>query len=106
MKDTDKQLREILSRKEKVRARRMLKKRICFGAGNMVVTLALMILAAVWMRKLFSGMEASSSAEFGSLILNSPARGYVLIGLLCFAFGVEVTLLCLRVKQWRGRGHE
>ena len=39
MKNTDKQLREILSRKEQVRARRMLKKRICFGAGSMVLRL-------------------------------------------------------------------
>ncbi len=106
MKNTDKQLREILSRKEKVRARRLLKKRICFGAGSMVLTLALMILVTAWMPKLSVRMETSSSAEYGSLILGTPALGFVLVGLLCFAFGVETTLLCLRVKQWKGRVQE
>ncbi len=106
MKNTDTQLREILSRKEKVCARRLLKKRICFGAGSMVLTLSLMILATVWMPKLSDRTEASPSADYGSLILGAPALGYVLIGMLCLALGVEATLLCLCVKQWKGRDNK
>ena len=106
MKNTDTQLREILSRKEKVCACGLLKKRFCFGAGSMILTLSLMILATVWMPKLSGRVEASSSADYGSLILGAPALCYVLIGLFCFALGVEATLLCLRVKQWKESGHK
>lgn len=105
MKNPDTQLREILSRKEKVCARRLLKKQICFGAGSMVLTLSLMILAAVWMPKLSAWREPSSSADYGSLILNGPTLCHVLVGLLCFALGAEAILLCLRVKKWKGSAH-
>ena len=44
-------------------------------------------------------METES---YGSLVLSSPALGFVIIGVLAFLLGICVTLLCHRISAERG----
>ena len=36
---------------------------------------------------------------YGSFLLSLEAGGYILVGVLAFAFGVSLTLLCLHVRK-------
>ena len=47
--------------------------------------------------------RASASAR--SPLAFQAVGGYVLLGLVCFALGIVVTLLCLRVRKRNGSGN-
>ena len=103
MRNSEQQLQEVLSRAEKLRAGRTLRKKLCLSAGSFVLCLALLVLTAACLPKLSAGAEASVSGEFGSLILGTPALGYVLIGVLCFGLGAAAVLFALTLRRWKGR---
>lgn len=103
MRNTDEQMQEILSRAGNLRARRNLKKRLWLSGGSCVLSLALLIFVAVCLTKLSALTEASTPGEYGSLILGTPALGYVLFGLLCFVLGASAVLFCLSLRRWKGR---
>ena len=100
MRNTDEQMQEILSRAGNLRARRNLKKRLWLSGGSCVLSLALLIFVAVCLRKLSALTEASTPGEYGSLILGTPALGYVL---MCFVLGASAVLFCLSLRRWKGR---
>ena len=103
MRNSEQQMQEILSRAGKVRARRDLRKKLWFSAGSCALCLALLIVTAACLPKLSAQTEASAAGEFGSLILGTPALGYVLIGVLCFGLGAAAVLFALTLRRWKGR---
>ena len=103
MRNSEQQLQEVLSRAEKLRAGRTLRKKLCLSAGSCALCLALLIVTAACLPKLSAQTEASASGEFGSLILGTPALGYVLIGVLCFGLGAAAVLFALTLRRWKGR---
>ena len=44
--------------------------------------------------------------RYGSLLLAAPYIGYVIVGILAFALGICVTLLCIRLKELREKERE
>ncbi|MEG2455569.1 MAG: hypothetical protein RSC08_04870 [Oscillospiraceae bacterium] len=46
-----------------------------------------------------AGSTADVSGLFGSVLLHEGAGGYVLAGLIAFAAGVVITLLCIKSKH-------
>ena len=106
MRNTDVQLQEILSRADRVRTRRTLTKRLILDGICCLSSLVLLIVVSACLPHLRAQTETASAAAMGSMILGSSRLGYVLIGVCCFALGVSVTLLCLRLRQRRGRGRK
>jgi len=99
MRPTERQLREILERSEKVKKRREQEKRLAVDAVSTFLCLSLLIAACMWLPNLADAAPQTFSESYGSLILGSACLGHVVIGVLAFALGVCVTLLCL---HWRG----
>lgn len=65
--------------------------------------LALLIAVAVYLPHLTVAQGASAATQYGSLLLAAPCIGYVIVGLLAFALGVTLTLLCAHWKKWKER---
>ena len=108
MRSTDEQLGEILRRAEQVRKTRSLRKRLCADAAAGLVCLVLLVLASAGLPQVMQAAESSKPQQYGSLLLTAPYTGYVLVGVLAFALGICVTLLCvhwkkLNQKEWKQR---
>jgi len=99
MRTTDQQLQEILARAEIIRENRAQKKRIVIDAISVLCCLVLLAGASAALPSLDAAAGQSVSQHYGSLILGSSYIGYVVIGVLAFALGVCVTLLCLHWKK-------
>ena len=103
MRSTDEQLREIISRADRVKDTRRLKKAVLGDAAASCVFLALLSTVAAYLPHLPDSQAGSTVSRYGSLLLASPFIGYVIVGLLAFALGVCVTLLCRHRKEWKDR---
>ena len=92
----DEALSEILRRSERVALRR--KRRSCQRLGGICSALLAVLALSI---TVIPGKPAVTSAGsvYGSFLLSREAGGYVLIGLIAFALGVAVTLLCLRYRK-------
>lgn len=104
MRNTDLQMQEILSRAEKLHTGRKLKKRLWLGGGCCALCLLLLIFVAACLPMISEQTEGLASGAFGSLVLGTPALGYVLVGVLSFALGVGTLWFCLNLRRWRGLG--
>lgn len=97
MRNTDEQLREILSRAEYIR---LLRRNRAAEIGAACLCAAL-IIALSLVIPLAKGELAEPSGSYASLIQNAPELGYVVIGVLAFALGVCFTLLCVHLAGKR-----
>ena len=99
MRGTDEQLQEIMRRAEGLKERRRRNKAILTDAVSSGVLFALLIAAIAYVPKLPALQTAGTETRYGSLLLAAPSVGYVIVGLLAFALGVCVTLLCCHLKK-------
>ena len=106
MRDTDERLREILRKAGPVRERRKLRRQILADALASCVTLCLMIAVFRVLPRLNTADAAGGAGHYGSLLIAPPGLGLVIIGLLSFALGVCVTLLCIHRKKLKEQGKE
>lgn len=106
MRTTEQQLREILSRAEIVKEKRMRKCRLAIDAASAALCLVLLIAASASLPRLPDASAQGTAVQYGSLILGSGALPLVVIGLLAFALGVCVTLLCVHLRAMRERERE
>lgn len=93
---TEKALSEIRRRSEQIVIRR--ERRTCrrlSGAAGILLVLLLLVITVL------PGKTATGSAEgvYGAFLLSPEAGGYVLAGVIAFALGIVITLLCLRYTQ-------
>ena len=95
MRNTDEQLKEIYSRAEKIRTRRRARARM---TAAVCVCLVLIAALGIVMPAVRGEVAAQKGTVYGSLVLTSPALGFIVIGVLAFALGVCVTLLCMRYR--------
>ncbi len=93
--DVDEALRRTLERASALRARSARRRISALSAGAGV---SLCALAALGYALAAQG-TALVEADYGAFLLPSHAGGYVLAGVLAFAAGVLVTLLCLRYRD-------
>ena len=94
--DPDEALRLTLQRAALLRERRRKRQRAALSFGACGCACALLgfcyALAA-------TGGVFLAEANFGAFLLPSKAGGYILAGVLAFAAGVVVTMLCLRYRN-------
>ena len=63
---------------------------------------ACMLLFAVLMQAadaLIAPGQAAAWGSFGTMLLREDAGGYVLVGVVCFAAAVVITVLCFRLRN-------
>ena len=106
MRNTDEQLQEIMRRAEIVKEKRIIRKRIYASALASCVCVALLIAVCFCLPQLTVMSESSGMQHYGSLLLAAPYTGYVVVGVLAFALGVCITLLCIHWKALRQKERE
>ena len=109
MRSSEQQLNEILRRADTLRRQKASRRAATLSAASVLVCLALIVGAAALLSALPAAAgENGASTVYGSLILSSSFLGYVVIGVLAFALGVCVTLLCraLRASKEKDDGRD
>ena len=106
MRSTDEQLREIMRRAETVKAKRILRKRVQTSAIASCTCVALLIAVCFYLPRLSVIQAAPGLQQYGSLLLAAPYMGYVVVGVLAFALGICVTLLCTHWKALKQKERE
>lgn len=98
MRSTDEQLQEIMRRVEIVKEKRSIRNRIHASAIASCACVALLIAVCFCLPRLTFMTESTGMQQYGSLLLAAPYTGYVVVGVIAFALGVCVTLLCIHWK--------
>ena len=106
MRNTDEQLQEIMRRAEIVRAKRSMRRRLYASTLASCVCAVLLIAVCFCLPQLTVLPESSAMQHYGSLLLAAPYTGYVVVGVLAFALGVCITLLCIHWKALRQKERE
>ena len=90
MRSIDEQMKEIRSRAGAARR----------GAALSAASVCLWLILAAAVSLLRTAPAAGmAGAQYGSLVLASPFPGYVIVGVLAFALGICVALLCREVRS-------
>lgn len=101
MRSLDEQMKIITQKAEARRMRRTII-RAAWGNGIGVAACLAMIAAFfIALPRLHVGMAEYDMASYDGYILQNEYVGYVIIGILAFALGVFVTLLCRRLLDLR-----
>ena len=103
MRSTDEQLREIIARSRGLKEKRNITKAILADSAAACIAAVLLVAVVLCLPKLKSVQSGQTGSRYGSLLIAAPYIGYVIVGLLAFALGVCVTLLCLHVKKLKER---
>ena len=106
MRNTDDQLHEILRRAEIVTEKRSRRKSLLTDGAAACVCLVLLLAVAVYLPRLTPVQSENTVSRYGSLLLGASYVGYVIVGLLAFALGICVTLLCVHWKKLKEREQE
>ena len=106
MRSTDKQLAEIMTRSEIIKKERMQKKRLSMSAFASCACIVLLIMVALNLPDFTVASLTHAAQQYGSLLLAAPYMGYVMVGILAFALGICVTLLCVYWKKLKQKERE
>lgn len=103
MRSTNEQLREIMQRAEIVSEKRNIRKHIAASALSSCVCLFLLVIVSVYLPHVTPTLQDHNMQQYGSLLLAAPYMGYVVVGVIAFALGICVTLLCIHLKALKQR---
>ena len=95
-----------MRRAEIVKEKRILRKHIQASAIASCACVALLIAVCFYLPRLSVIQAAPGLQQYGSLLLAAPYMGYVVVGVLAFALGVCVTLLCTHWKALKQKERE
>jgi len=106
MRSTDEQLQEILRRAEIVKEKRIIRGHLHASAIASIACLALLIAVCFCLPQLTFMPGNTEMQHYGSLLLAAPYTGYVVVGVIAFALGVCITLLCIHWKALKQKEQE
>ena len=106
MRNTDEQLQEGMRRAETVKEKRSIRKRLRASALASCVCVILLIAVSIYLPRLTAISQDTAAGQYGSLLLAAPYTGYVVVGVIAFALGVCVTLLCIHWKALKQKEQE
>jgi ABC-type Fe3+ transport system permease subunit len=99
---------DAIEKRTRALKRRQKKRRSLLTAGlSAAACLALIVAAALAMPGLMKQQAFKTSASGAASVFHaSSAAGYVIIGVLAFALGCCVTILCYRLRRRNGEDHD
>ena len=106
MRNTDEQLQEGMRRAETVKEKRSIRKRLRASALASCVCVILLIAVSIYLPRLTAISQDTAAGQYGSLLLAASYTGYVVVGVIAFALGVCVTLLCIHWKALKQKEQE
>ena len=96
----DEALERILQKGGGIRRARARRRTQLLFAASAALFVALLTAIAVLPGR---SAEAPAGSVYGSFLLSMEAGGYVLVGILAFALGAAITLLCVHINKERNK---
>ena len=109
MRTTDELLTAVHKRSKEMKCEKAQRRDYILAVGSVAACLVLIVGASLAMPGLLSQVASSEYSYTGpaaSVFAGSTAVGFILIGLLAFALGVCVTVLCYMLRRRRQRDKE
>ncbi|MCR4771646.1 MAG: hypothetical protein K5855_04980 [Oscillospiraceae bacterium] len=95
-----------MRRAEIIKEKRIIRKHFLSSALSSCTCAFLLIAVCCYLPRLSVIHETPNVQNYGSLLLAVPYMGHVTVGLLAFALGVSMTLLCVRWKALKQKERE
>lgn len=99
MRSTNEQLNEIMSRAEKIKEKKVVKKRFYAYAVAVCCCVVLLVAVTVFLPQLTADTQDIIMPQYGSMVLSTSVMGYVVVGFLAMMLGICGTLLCVSWKK-------
>lgn len=99
MRPIDEQVTEIKKRKAAYQRKQQAKQYIIAFAVGIAACILALIGTALSIPKLATAGSDADISRYGSLILSAPYMGYVIVGIIAFALGILVALLCRQIRE-------
>ena len=99
MRSTAEQLSEIQRRRDCLLKEQARKRKISVDLIAAAVCVFLMAVTAFYLPSAAEASDYEVQQQYGSVILNAPHLGYVVIGVLAFLLGVFLTLFCFHLRR-------
>lgn len=109
MRTTDELVAAVQKRSKEMKRQKEQRRSRVLAIGSVAACMALIVGASLAMPGMLvrvSGSEYTYTGPAASLFAGSAAIGFILIGLLAFALGVCVTVLCYKLRRQRQRDKE
>ncbi len=106
MREIKDQMQEIKRRKERYASMKSLRQKMITEAVAGTVCLAALIVVLCYLPRIRQLSEQAPIRQYGSMILEMPAVGYVVVALLAFILGLLVSMLCHHWKQRKKKEDE
>ena len=103
MRDTDRQLKDILERSENLKNRHADIRKTVMYSLSMGVCLILLVMTAVFVPSVIDSAIRTEGIRYGSLILSAEYMGYIIMALLAFILGILATLFCFHLNEIKRR---
>ncbi|MBQ6650611.1 MAG: hypothetical protein IJM67_05095 [Atopobiaceae bacterium] len=103
MRTSDEQLDEVLRRSARLKARVAMRHAILIDSLAAAACLVLLVFVATTLPDLGGSVVTPTGGQYGSLVLDGPNLGHVVICLLAFLLGVFLTLLSIHLRKIRGK---
>ena len=99
MRTIDEQVTEIKKRKAAYQRQQQAKQYIIAFAVGIAACIFALVGTALSIPKLANAGSDADISRYGSLILSAPYMGYVIVGIIAFALGILVALLCRQIRE-------
>ena len=106
MREIKDQMQEIKRRKEIYAAVKALRQKMIAEAAACAVCAAVLVAVVCFLPRIRQLSEQAPIRQYGSMILEMPVVGYVLVALLAFILGMMVSMLCQHWKQRKKKEDE
>lgn len=109
MRSNEDRVSAVKRRVEQLEAHRRHRRRRVAALSSVAACLAIIVAAAFAMLGITERLAAGNYDGYSttaSIFSGSTAAGYIMIGILAFALGVCVTILCFRLKAFQKKDEE
>lgn len=101
MRSTDEQLHEIMQRAENITETRNIRSRMLTAGMSALACVIMLVIVSMNIPRITVLSAENEQTQYGSLLLAAPYLGYIIVGIIAFALGICVTLLCMNWKKLR-----
>ena len=102
MRTNDEIIKAVHDRAAEIKRAQRKRQALLMGGGAVACALALVVLLASIISSLHWKQHSDNSIALqASMMADSGALGYVVVGILAFLLGIAVTVFCILLRRWR-----
>ena len=103
MRSTDEQLHEIMQRADHITEMRSIRRHMLTAGASSLTCVVMLVIVSMYIPHITMLPQETVQTQYGSLLLAAPYLGYIIVGVIAFALGICVAILCMKWKQLKDR---